>query len=65
MQSLLFWISVVGAIVYRFWLWDVFAGWEESDYGNIAMVRGVFESGFQSFDMNHMIDKKFLNVSTT
>ncbi|MAA78533.1 MAG: hypothetical protein CL916_04675 [Deltaproteobacteria bacterium] len=40
--------------MYRFWLWDVFAGWEESDYGNIAMVRGVFESGFRSFDMNHM-----------
>ena len=54
MQTLLFWISIIGAIVYRFWLWDVFAGWEESDYGNIAMVRGVFESGFRSFDMNHM-----------
>lgn len=45
---------MIAAIVYRFWLWDVFAGWEESDYGNIAMVRGVYESGFRSYDMNHM-----------
>ena len=42
------------AVGYRFWLWNVFAGWEESDYGNIAMIRGVFESGFQTYDMNHM-----------
>ena len=53
-QSLLFWFSILVAIIYRFWLWGVFFGWEESDYGNIAMVRGVFESGFRSFDMNHM-----------
>ena len=54
MPRLLFWLSIIGAVVYRFWLWDIFAGWEESDYGNVAMVRGVFESGFRSYDMNHM-----------
>ena len=47
-------ILLVAAIVYRFWLWDVFFGWEESDYGNIAMVRGVYQSGFRHYDMNHM-----------
>jgi len=29
-------------------------GWEESDYGNLAMVRGVLESGFTHFDMSHL-----------
>ena len=42
------------AIGYRFYLWDVFFGWEESDYGNIAMVQGVKESNFTHYDMNHM-----------
>lgn len=39
---------------YRFYLWDHFYGWEESDYGNLAMVYGVWDSGFTHFDMNHM-----------
>lgn len=54
MRILLLRIVVIIAVLYRFWLWEIFAGWEESDYGNIAMVRGVYESGFQSYDMNHM-----------
>lgn len=29
-------------------------GWEESDYGNLAMVRGVLESGFVHYDMSHL-----------
>ena len=47
-------IILILAIGYRFWLWDVFFGWEESDYGNIAMVQGVYQSGFRHYDMNHM-----------
>ncbi len=31
-----------------------YAGWEESDYGNLAMIRGVLEGGFLHYDMNHM-----------
>ena len=33
---------------------STFWGWEESDYGNLQMVRGVFDSEFRSYDMNHM-----------
>ena len=29
-------------------------GWEESDYGNLAMVRGVLEGNFLHYDMNHL-----------
>ncbi len=29
-------------------------GWEESDYGNLAMVRGVLDGHFLHYDMNHM-----------
>lgn len=54
MSKIIFWCLFVLAVGYRFWLWDIFAGWEESDYGNIAMIRGVYESGFRSYDMNHM-----------
>jgi hypothetical protein len=49
---LLLLILLAGA--WRFFLMDIFAGWEESDYGNLAMVRGVYESGFRHYDMNHM-----------
>jgi len=31
-----------------------FAGWEESDYGNLAMIQGVLDGGFAHYDMNHM-----------
>ena len=44
---------LIGAI-WRMVLWSRFAGWEESDYGNLAMVRGVLDGGFLHHDMNHM-----------
>jgi len=37
-----------GLLAARYW------GWEESDYGNLAMARGVLASGFTRFDMNHL-----------
>jgi hypothetical protein len=46
-------VSGIGAL-WRIFLAYRFAGWEESDYGNLAMVRGVWDSGFTHFDMNHM-----------
>lgn len=45
---------LLSTLAYRLFLLPLFAGWEESDYGNLAMVRGVYESGFRHFDMNHM-----------
>lgn len=39
---------------WRLWLMGRYAGWEESDYGNLAMVRGVLEGGFRHYDMSHM-----------
>ncbi len=45
---------LVVAGLYRLWLMGHYYGWEESDYGNLAMTRGVLESGFRHFDMNHL-----------
>ncbi len=45
---------LVVAGVYRLWLMGHYFGWEESDYGNLAMARGVLESGFRHYDMNHL-----------
>jgi hypothetical protein len=47
---------VVGllALLWRLFLTTRYAGWEESDYGNLAMVRGVLDGGFLHYDMNHM-----------
>ncbi len=42
------------ALSWRVWLTGRYAGWEESDYGNLAMVRGVLDGGFLHYDMNHM-----------
>jgi hypothetical protein len=42
------------ALVWRLWLMPRYYGWEESDYGNLAMARGVLESGFTHYDMNHL-----------
>jgi 4-amino-4-deoxy-L-arabinose transferase-like glycosyltransferase len=52
-------LAPVGAAVLlgaglRLWLVPRYAGWEESDYGNLAMIRGVLDSGFRHYDMNHM-----------
>jgi hypothetical protein len=46
--------AVLVAAAWRLWLMDRYAGWEESDYGNLAMIQGVVEGGFRHFDMNHM-----------
>ena len=45
---------LVVAGLYRLWLTSHYYGWEESDYGNLAMTRGVLESGFRHFDLNHL-----------
>ena len=45
---------IILGIFWRLFLIQHFWGWEESDYGNLQMVRGVFDSGFRSYDMNHM-----------
>jgi len=42
------------ALAWRLWLMPRYFGWEESDYGNLAMARGVLESGFTHYDMNHL-----------
>jgi len=42
------------AAAWRLCLSTQYRGWEESDYGNLAMVRGVLEGGFQHYDMNHL-----------
>ena len=47
-------LTVVVGLCYRLWLMTRYAGWEESDYGNLAMVRGVLDGGFLHYDMNHM-----------
>ena len=45
---------LVAAGAWRVVLGSRYYGWEESDYGNLAMVRGVLESNFTHFDMNHL-----------
>jgi hypothetical protein len=37
-------------------------GWEESDYGNLAMVKGVVDHGFLNYDMNHLPMYYFLSA---
>lgn len=41
-------------LAWRLWLTPRYYGWEESDYGNLAMAQGVLDSGFTHFDMNHL-----------
>ena len=50
----LFAVGLCVALGWRLYLSGRFAGWEESDYGNLAMIQGVLEGGFLHFDMNHM-----------
>lgn len=49
---------VIGAVLagaaWRLGLMSVYAGWEESDYGNLAMIRGVLDGRFLHYDMNHL-----------
>ncbi|MCB9758740.1 MAG: glycosyltransferase family 39 protein [Alphaproteobacteria bacterium] len=47
-------VLALAAAALRLWLGTQYYGWEESDYGNLAMTRGVLESGFRHFDMNHL-----------
>lgn len=53
-RSVLVTAFVVVAAAWRMWLAGRYGGWEESDYGNLAMVRGVLDGGFRHYDMNHM-----------
>lgn len=53
------WVVAVAALAlvalgWRVLLWQLYAGWEESDYGNLAMIEGVLAGGFRHYDMNHM-----------
>ena len=34
------------ALVWRLWIGTRYAGWEESDYGNLAMIEGVRAGAF-------------------
>jgi 4-amino-4-deoxy-L-arabinose transferase-like glycosyltransferase len=47
-------VAVAVGAVWRLWLMNNYAGWEESDYGNLAMIQGVLDSNFLHYDMNHM-----------
>jgi hypothetical protein len=47
-------LAVVVGACWRLWLMGHYAGWEESDYGNLAMIQGVLDGGFLHYDMNHM-----------
>lgn len=49
------------ALAWRLLLASQYYGWEESDYGNLAMARGAFESGFTDFDMKHLPFYYFLS----
>ena len=46
--------GLIAAAAWRLRLSGRFAGWEESDYGNLAMIQGVLDGGFLHYDMNHM-----------
>jgi len=51
------WLVALGLVVAAAWrltLGSWYAGWEESDYGNLAMIQGVLAGGFRHYDMNHM-----------
>jgi len=46
-------ITSIGA-VWRLFLMGRYAGWEESDYGNLAMIRGALDAHFLHYDMSHL-----------
>ena len=54
LRAPLFWGGLLTTAVWRLFLMQRFYGWEESDYGNYAMIRGVLEGNFLHYDMNHM-----------
>ena len=47
-------ILVVLAAAWRLFLVANYHGWEESDFGNLAMTLGVVKGGFLHYDMNHL-----------
>ncbi len=51
------------ALAFRLCLMPYYYGWEESDYGNLAMARGVLESGFRDYDMRHLPLYYFLSAA--
>ena len=50
------------ALFVRLFFVQTYYGWEESDYGNLAMLYGVWESGFTHYDMNHMPGYYFIGA---
>ena len=48
------WLAVVLGAIWRLLLVPVYWGWEESDYGDLAMIRGVLDQRFLHYDMNHL-----------
>ena len=53
-KNALLYVVLIAGCMWRLVLSFYYSGWEESDYGNLAMVYGVWESGFTHYDMNHM-----------
>jgi hypothetical protein len=47
-------IIATAALVWRIWLSWRYFGWEESDYGNLMLVRQVVDSGFTWFNPAYM-----------
>lgn len=52
------------AAAYRIYLTTLYYGWEESDYGNLAMARGVLDSNFTDYDLKHLPFYYFLSALT-
>ncbi len=46
--------AMLAGLAWRLWLTFRYAAWEESDFGNLAMVRGVLDGGFLHYDMHHL-----------
>ena len=59
-KHIIVWFTV--ALLVRLFFAETYYGWEESDYGNLAMVYGVWESGFTHYDMNHMPGYYFVSA---
>lgn len=52
-RALVVCVVLLGAL-WRLFLMGRYAGWEESDYGDLAMIRGVLDARFLHYDMNHL-----------
>lgn len=60
--SIGFGLILIVSFCIRMWLTQEYYGWEESDYGNLAMIYGVWDSGFTHYDMNHMPGYYFVSA---